>query len=184
MRAGHRLASTYDTAVGRRSSRPMLGYAVLLFGVAVLALVAGLPARWSGDTPPAEFARVSATVIQPDGTARSVCLLHAETDAQRRRGLMEVTDPALGGCDGMVFTFSRDTDTAFWMRNTPLPLSIAYFDSRGRLVSTADMAPCGDHAGCPHYPPSNPYRYAVEVPQGRLPEFGIRPGARLLLGDR
>jgi uncharacterized membrane protein (UPF0127 family) len=150
---------------------------ILLLGVAVLA---ALPALRDG---PVGFSRASATIVRSDGTAHSLCLLLAETAAQRQRGLMGVTDPGLGGCDGMVFRFPRDTMTPFWMRNTPLPLSIAYFDSRGRLVSTAEMSPCGDRANCPGYPPSAPYRYAVEVPQGRLPELGITSGSRLVPGS-
>ena len=161
----------------------LLGALVLLSGIAVLAMVMALPALRNRDADLGDFSRVSGTVVQPDGTSRRLCLLYAETAAQHQRGLMWVTDPTLDGCDGMLFTFSRDTTMAFWMRNTPLPLSIAYFDSRGRLVSTADMSPCGDHANCPSYPPADPYRYAIEVPQGRLPELGIAPGARFVPGS-
>ena len=127
---------------------------------------------------------MAATVRTPDGTEHRLCLLHAKTPEQHRRGLMGVTDPTLGGCDGMAFTFSRDTVSPFWMRDTPLALSVAYFDSRGRLVSTADMTPCGDHDRCRHYPPTGPYRYALEVPQGRLAEIGVAPGSRLVIEKR
>jgi uncharacterized membrane protein (UPF0127 family) len=157
-------------------------------GLVVAALVAGiawlaLARPWESRTSEvAEWARVAATVRTPDGTEHRLCLLHAKTPAQHQRGLMGVT--SLGGCDGMVFTFSRDTVSPFWMRDTPLPLSVAYFDSRGRLVSTADMAPCGDHDRCRHYPPARPYRYALEVPHGRLTEIGVVPGSRLVIEKR
>jgi hypothetical protein len=159
--------------------RRQLGIAAIL-GVGVVAL-ALFTAEADG---PAEFGRISATVRSSDGTEHKLCLLHAETTEQHQRGLMGVTDPALDGCDGMAFTFSRDTSSPFWMRDTPLPLSVAYFDSRGRLVSTADMRPCGDHNRCRHYPASRPYRYALEVPQGRLPEISVGPGSRLIFGAR
>lgn len=159
----------------------VLGAAVLVAGIAWLALVR----PWEADTSEvAEWPRVAATVRAPDGTEHKLCLLHAKTPEQHQRGLMGVTDPALGGADGMAFTFSRDTVSPFWMRDTPLPLSVAYFDSRGRLVSTADMAPCGDHDRCRHYPPARPYRYALEVPQGRLAEIGVVPGSRLVIENR
>lgn len=108
------------------------------------------------------------------------CALLASSDRQRARGLMEVTD--LGDYVGMVFRFSSDSRGGFHMRNTPMPLSIAWFDSVGTFVSAADMAPCAaDAPDCPSYGPSGAYRYALEVPQGKLPELGIGAGTRLVL---
>ena len=62
---------------------------------------------------------------------------------------MEVRDPSLGGYDGMLFVFDQDEQVGFWMRNTPMPLSIAYFDGDGRFVSASDMAPCADSPAAP-----------------------------------
>lgn len=123
------------------------------------------------------FAKASLTVTLPGGGTTARCVHLADTQQRVRRGLMEVTD--LGGFDGMLFAFPGDTTTAFWMRNTPMPLSIAYVDALGRVVSTADMQPCGDRADCPGYPPLRSYRYAVEVPKGRLADFGLVVGATL-----
>jgi uncharacterized membrane protein (UPF0127 family) len=95
---------------------------------------------------------------------------------------MQVTDPALGGYDGMLFRYDRDATERYWMRNTPMPLSIAWVDASGHLVATADMAPCEDSPDCPSYPesgPPPPYRLAIEVPQGRLPNLGIVEGATI-----
>jgi uncharacterized protein len=94
---------------------------------------------------------------------------------------MEVTD--LGGYEGMVFVFDADTDGGFWMRNTPTPLSIAWFDAAGEFVSATDMAPCpDDESDCPVYPPEGTYRFAIEVFQGDLDGLGAGPGSRLRLG--
>lgn len=139
---------------------------------------AGLGAGWGeergGRTPLQGFGEVAAMITAADGTECEVCLLAATTAAQRSRGLMEVTDEDLGGYDGMVFVFEEDATSGFWMRNTRLPLSIAYFDASGALVSQADMAPCPDTSQrCPSYAPDGPFRYAVEVPQGRLPDIGV-----------
>src|SRR5690606_951725 len=98
----------------------------------------------------------------------------ALTSAQRGRGLMEVTD--LQGYSVMIFVYPEDTQGAFYMRNTPTPLSIAWVAEDGSVVSTADMAPCEDREGCPTYPPAGPYRYAIEVFQGGLDELGIVDG--------
>jgi uncharacterized membrane protein (UPF0127 family) len=107
------------------------------------------------------------------------CMLLAETEAQHNRGLMQVTDPTLSGYDGMLFRFTEDTNDRFYMRDTPMPLSIAFIASNGDIVSTADMAPCDDRAGCPLYSAAAPYRFAIEVPQGHLGRLGIGPGAEV-----
>jgi len=106
------------------------------------------------------------------------CALLAETAAQQGRGLMNRTD--IGGYDGMLFRFPAETDTSFYMKDTPLPLSIAFFDSSGQFVSTTDMAPCIHQPTCPLYPAARPFRYALEVPQGALPRLAIGPGTRLV----
>lgn len=108
------------------------------------------------------------------------CMLLAQTEQQRARGLMEVTDAALGGYDGMLFRYDTDVNERYWMRNTPMPLSIAFVDSAGHLVSNVDMAPCADSPDCQDYPAAGPYRTAIEVPQGKLPSLGILPGATIV----
>ena len=107
------------------------------------------------------------------------CALLAATEAQRAQGLMRVTD--LEGYPGMIFRYSADSTGGYYMKNTPMPLSIAWFDSNGAFVSSTDMEPCGDRNDCPIYSAAGPYRYAVEVPQGQLASLGIGPGAVLKL---
>jgi len=128
--------------------------------------------------------RVDATGV-PFGSGTSVsaarCAMLADNAEQRAKGLMGRTE--LSGYDGMVFRFADDTDGGFYMKDTLIPLSIAWFDADGRFVDTADMEPCGDEPVCPTYGPGRPYRFALEVPQGQLPALGIGPGARLLLGE-
>ena len=114
----------------------------------------------------------------PAQAAAARCALLAETATQQSQGLMNRRD--IGGYDGMLFRFGSDTTTSFWMKDTPLPLSIAFFDGTGRFVSTTDMAPCIHQPGCPTYSAAGPYRWALEVPQGALPRLGIGPGTRLV----
>lgn len=123
------------------------------------------------------FEETMISVRSPLGQLLRWCVLLARTTQQQERGLMQVTDAALGGYDGMLFRFPSDTMVPFWMRNTPMPLSIAYLDSKGALVSAADMAPCADSPSCPGYPPKGPFRLAIEVPQGGLARLGVEPGA-------
>lgn len=137
-----------------------------------------------GRTPLAGFGEVLVKVTAPDGRVCQLCLLSALDPEQRERGLMEVTDEDLGGYDGMLFEYQAEQSGAFWMRNTPMPLSIAFFDGDGVLVSTADMEPCGDSPDCPTYPATGSFEYAIEVPQGQLDEIGVEPGSRLHLYAR
>jgi uncharacterized membrane protein (UPF0127 family) len=108
------------------------------------------------------------------------CLLLAANNQQRARGLMEVEDTALGGYDGMLFRFDGDVTESFWMRNTPMPLSIAYITSAGQVITIADMEPCSDSPDCRDYPASGPYHLTIEVPQGNLPKLGIVEGATII----
>jgi uncharacterized membrane protein (UPF0127 family) len=124
------------------------------------------------------FGETRITVRKVDGQLVAWCLLLAETKDQQSRGLMQVTN--LNGYDGMLFRYSAPVTQPFFMRNTPMPLSIAFIDGAGRLVSAVDMAPCEDRDGCPNYPPAGPFKTAIEVTQGALPLFGIEPGATVI----
>jgi uncharacterized protein len=129
------------------------------------------------------FGEITVTVVDEDGRTRTFCLLLADTPELQQRGLMYITDPALGGYDGMVFSYEQDAGGGFWMRSTRLPLSIAWIAADGTTVSTADMEPCPDSVStCPVYPAGGSYRFAVEVAQGRLDELGISDRSRVSLG--
>jgi uncharacterized membrane protein (UPF0127 family) len=108
------------------------------------------------------------------------CMLLASTQQQRARGLMQVKDKTLGGYNGMLFRYDQDVTESFWMRNTPMPLSIAYISSAGQIVTVADMEPCSDSPDCRDYPAAGPYRITIEVPQGNLANLGIVQGATIV----
>ena len=78
--------------------------------------------------------------------------------------------------------FTTDTNETFYMRNTPMPLSIAWFDASGRFISATDMAPCADRPDCPTYAAARAYRYALEVQRGGLSSLGIGPGSTITVG--
>lgn len=119
-------------------------------------------------------------VTRPDGTILEWCLLLALTEAARQQGLMYTTDTTLGGYDGMVFRFDTDQTGGFWMRNTRLPLSIAFVQADGGIARMLDMEPCPDTAAtCPTYAPGALYRDAVEVPRGQFARLGVTPDTRL-----
>lgn len=132
---------------------------------------------------PTGFQTVAARVTAADGAVCDVCLWAARTAEQRARGLMGVTD--LAGADGMLFRFGAETTSTFWMRDTPMPLSIAFYDGDGTLVSAVDMTPCvdGPADACARYAAAGPYADAVEVALGALPSLLMLPGSRLEVFD-
>jgi uncharacterized protein len=102
----------------------------------------------------------------------------ADTSAEREQGLMG--RQSLDSDAGMVFVFPRDTKNAFWMKDTLIPLSIAFYDDGGRIVSLLDMNPCRAEP-CPLYSPGVAYRGALEVNRGAFDRWGVRVGDRLRL---
>ncbi len=129
---------------------------------------------------PEGYALVRATVTEADGTECEVCLWLAADSDQRRSGLMFVTD--LGEGDGMAFRYPGPHTGTFWMENTVLPLSIAFFAPDGRYLDEFDMEPCPD-GDCPKYRTPRDFLVAIETPQGDLGELGIGPGSTLELTD-
>jgi uncharacterized protein len=91
---------------------------------------------------------------------------------ERERGLMDRT--SLGEDRGMLFVFRREQPLSFWMKDTRIPLSIAYIDSKGRITDILDMKPLDDKP--PHYVSSEPVQYALEVNQGFFDDRGVKVG--------
>jgi uncharacterized membrane protein (UPF0127 family) len=102
----------------------------------------------------------------------------AETPDDRAAGLMHVT--RLEPDAGMVFLFDGPTDGGFWMKDTLIPLSIAFWDERNRIVAMLDMDPCRADP-CPVYSPGAEYVGALEVNVGALADAGVRAGDLVLL---
>jgi len=132
---------------------------------------------------PEGFTTVTARITDADGEECDVCLWLADTDDERGRGLMGVTD--LGDAGGMAFVFEQPLLGSFYMFQTPTPLSIAWFDADGDIVGTAEMEPCLDTpAGeCALYAPEEEYDLAIEAFAGGLEPLGIGPGSHVVLLD-
>ena len=133
-----------------------------------------------GRVPLEGFEEVAISVDPGDGSSLAWCLLAALTTEQRARGLMEVTD--LQGYSGMAFVYQDDVQNPYHMRNTPMPLSIAWIAADGSVVTVEDMEPCDDRDDCPSYAPDGPFRYAIEVPQGGLDGLGISDSSTVTVG--
>jgi uncharacterized membrane protein (UPF0127 family) len=133
----------------------------------------------------ASYGLVTVIVHPPTGPARTWRFLRADTTPLIEHGLMHDTDATLGGHHGMLFEFAAPTTVPFWMRNTPLPLTVAFIGADGAMQSRAvDMSPCGDSPTCPAYAASAPYLYALEVPQHHLAALGMVPGSTIEVPSR
>jgi uncharacterized membrane protein (UPF0127 family) len=102
----------------------------------------------------------------------------AETPEQRRFGLM--FRESLGERSGMVFLFFETTSGAFWMKNTVIPLSIAFFDGDGIIRAILDMEPCKEEP-CRLYHPRVSYTGALEVNQGAFGDWNVSVGDRITI---
>jgi uncharacterized protein len=167
------------------------GVGLVLAGTAILAWVlasaAGLVGGGGDDptmaptTGPGTAPRTVAYRLEPAGGRPVTVRLEVAADpAARARGLMGRTEVPDG--TGMVFLYPADVAEAYWMKNTLVPLSIAFVAADGRVVSVAEMTPCRADP-CPSYPPAGPYRYAVELAAGALEAAGVGEGDRVVPAD-
>lgn len=100
----------------------------------------------------------------------------ADTPERWQAGLMGVEE--LGDLEGMLFVFPESISGSFWMKDTLIPLDIAFFEADGVLVAVLEMEPCRADP-CPRYGPGVPYRLALEAPAGALASLPSEARLRL-----
>jgi uncharacterized membrane protein (UPF0127 family) len=169
--------------VGRSGGRLLvLLAAALVLAAAGVAALTRAPGRSAPPAPrPVGTAAPVEYLLQGGGRpAVAVRLEVAATPAARQRGLMGRQRVPSG--TGMVFLYPGDTTEAFWMKDTLVPLSIAFVAADGRVVAVREMVPCRADP-CPLYAPGRPYRYAVELAGGAFAAAGVGPGARVVPRD-
>lgn len=115
----------------------------------------------------------------PDGTTVSLSVELARTPAEHAQGLQGRTSLAYGV--GMLFVFAESAQRSFWMKDTLIPLDIAFFDERGQVVSVTSMEPCSADP-CPSTVSRGPARFALEVPRGYFAAAGFQPDWQIVLG--
>ena len=101
----------------------------------------------------------------------------ARTTEAHATGLMNRKD--IGSRQGMIFVYPRDTRLGFWMKNTEIPLSLAFLDVDGQIVQIEDLEPFDTQAVLS----KRSVRYALEVKQGIFDEIGVVVGDRVLFPD-
>jgi uncharacterized membrane protein (UPF0127 family) len=119
-------------------------------------------------------------VIETADGEEEIAVEIADTPEERARGLMG--RESLPEDSGMIFVYPEPTEGAYWMKNTLIPLSIAFYDSNGEILRILDMEPCRRDP-CPLYDPGVPYVGALEVNQGAFERLGVREGDRVELKE-
>lgn len=97
----------------------------------------------------------------------------AATEEQRQKGLM--FRERMGQNEGMVFLFDRPAQVCMWMKNTLIPLSVAFLDEQGAIINIEDMQPQTLDSHCAE----RPVRYALEMNQGWFAKRNIKPGMKI-----
>jgi uncharacterized membrane protein (UPF0127 family) len=142
--------------------------------IAAVGVVAVLSACGSG-TDPGPNAPSSLEIETATGTAHLTVEI-ADSEAEREEGLMGRT--SLGANRGMAFLWDEPVESSFWMKDTLIPLSVAFWDERGRIVGLADMQPCREDP-CPTYGPDDAFVGAVEANLGFFEQHGVEVGDRV-----
>jgi uncharacterized membrane protein (UPF0127 family) len=124
----------------------------------------------------AGFAAAAAAQLPVAELSAGMHLIRAEVAdnmGSRMQGLMH--RKAMAQNAGMVFVFDESAPHCMWMKNTLIPLSVAFIDEGGAIINIADMQPHSEQSHCA----AKPARYALEMNKGWFAQRGIKPGAKL-----
>jgi uncharacterized membrane protein (UPF0127 family) len=152
----------------RRVSRPLLALALTL---AVPGLISACAGSAGGSSLPR-----GTVLLGPRRVPLRVEV--AETDEARAHGLKGRT--SLAADAGMAFLFDGPVRASFYMKDTLIPLAIAFWDQRGVIVAILDMTPCRAEP-CAQYAPDGPFVGAVEANLGFFAGHGVQVGDRVEL---
>lgn len=136
----------------------------LILGIAaiLLVVVVATTARSSQSVLPTVDVRIKGETVKAEV---------AQSMIETQRGLMWRQE--LGTDQGMLFVFDADEPRSFWMKNTLIPLDIAFINKDKTILNIHQMAPNNSSR---HYRSAGPARYALEVNQGWFKEHGIGAG--------
>jgi len=140
---------------------------ILVAAITLAGLVACSGTDQHPDRPPSS--------VTFEGSDAALHVDVAETAQEQRTGLMGIE--TLPEDEGMAFVFDEPSDTTFWMRDTLIPLSVAFVDDAGRVIGVRDMPPC-EADPCPTYGIDRPFVLAIEANLGWFDRAGIEVGDR------
>jgi hypothetical protein len=118
-------------------------------------------------------ARAELPVVQLSAGMHLIRAELADSMVTRMEGLMY--RKAMPQGSGMVFVFDEAAAHCMWMKNTLIPLSVAFIDEAGTIINIADMQPQSEQSHCA----TRPARFALEMNKGWFAERGVKPGAKL-----
>lgn len=126
-----------------------------------------------GRAEPAEGAPPGVRTVRITVGGRPVTVEVADTEEKRQRGLMH--RESLPEDHGMLFVYEAERRLSFWMRDTPIPLDIAFIDRAGRIVDIQQMEPLSDDT----HTSRAPALYALEMRHGWFEDHGVEVGDRV-----
>jgi uncharacterized membrane protein (UPF0127 family) len=142
---------------------------VWLFAIFFSLITAACVSAEEKAQPKLQTERMS--IVNQDGLDVGLTVELARTTDEKAKGLM--FRKKLDDGEGMLFIFEQDQIMSFWMKNTTIPLSIAFISSGGRVIDIKDMSPLSLST----VRSSRSVRYALEAPQGWFERSGIAVGA-------
>lgn len=133
---------------------------ILIVGLIIVlfTLLIGL-SSWN-ENPKISQKTVELVIFNENGENFTIVADLARTDEEKKKGLSE--RETLGENRGMLFVYEENVLLSFWMKDTSLPLSIAFISSEGRIIDIQDMEPFSQKT----HKPNTHYKYALEVNQG------------------
>jgi uncharacterized membrane protein (UPF0127 family) len=150
-----------------KSSRP--GTPLLLLASVGIAFLAASAGAQTGPQP-------RLPTVQLRAGMHLIAAEVAQTPQQQATGMMFRT--SMGANEAMLFADEQASVRCFWMRNTLIPLAIAFLKDDGTVVNIAEMQPRSDDSHCS----KAPVRYALEMNAGWFAKRGVKPGSRIVGG--
>jgi uncharacterized membrane protein (UPF0127 family) len=130
------------------------------------------------DDPPVPTDTHPKSTVTFGGTDAVLTVEIADDPHERREGLMGIKE--LPTDQGMAFVWPGPVDSTFWMKDTLVPLSVAFVGESGHVIDVLDMQPCQTDA-CPSYGIDEPFVFAIEANLGWFDEHGVGVGDRVEL---
>ncbi|MEX0985500.1 MAG: DUF192 domain-containing protein [Actinomycetota bacterium] len=146
-------------------------------GIAIVLIVAAAACSPTTTLGQGEDPLAATVLFTTDtGEVRVNFLRFADTPEARAHGLMGIED--LAKDEGMLFVYGEPTQGGFWMKDTLIPLDIAFWGEDGLIHTITRMAPCDLGDDCPEYVPDEPYIAALEMNAGWFAHHGVEEGDR------
>lgn len=165
------------TPVDRTLGRDTLGRMRWPLAIVAVVVLASSLFACRGEGEPALYPTVEITVVGPQGDEATLTVEVVHRPRERQQGLM--FRRSLPEDRGMLFLYASDRDGGFWMKDTYIPLTIAYIDAEWRVLELRSGRPLDETV----LTPGQPYRYVLEVNEGWFDRHRLNNGARLIVPE-